>query len=106
MTQLQIPALTPNEEVTLRRVAFGESEVSVLRADDLARLYKLGLIEVGKDRPRLTAEGRQRFDALPKVAKSKSTGDPMAEMQELLDKVHRNAAAMAKPPPKARKKGK
>ena len=92
--------------MTLRRVAFGESAASVLRADDLARLYKLALIEGGKDGPRLTAEGRLRFDALPRVTRSKSTDDPMAEMVELLDKVHRNAAAMAKPPPKARKKGK
>ena len=55
--------------MTLRRVAFGESAASVLRADDLARLYELALIEGGKDGRRLTAEGRQRFDALPKVAK-------------------------------------
>jgi hypothetical protein len=33
--------LTDEEEVTLRRVAFGESEVKAMRAHDLARLPRL-----------------------------------------------------------------
>jgi hypothetical protein len=59
--------LTDEEEVTLRRVAFGESEVKVMRAHDLARLRRLQLIEDSKDGPRLTAAGRVVFDSLPKA---------------------------------------
>jgi len=59
-------SLTDEEEVTLRRVAFGESEVKVMRARDLARLRALRLIEDAKDGPQLTAAGRTVFDGLPK----------------------------------------
>ncbi|HKV14360.1 MAG TPA: hypothetical protein VJQ81_04905 [Reyranella sp.] len=59
-------SLTDEEEVTLRRVAFGESEVKVMRARDLARLRTLRLIEDAKDGPQLTAAGRTVFDSLPK----------------------------------------
>lgn len=65
MTSLSI-ALTANEEVTLRRVAFGESPARTLRAEDLARLRLLRLIADGKDGPCLTAGGRTYFSALPK----------------------------------------
>ena len=61
------PSLSDNEEVTLRRVAFGQSEVRAMRADDLAQLRRLRLIEDGKDgRPQLTADGKKCFDALPR----------------------------------------
>lgn len=59
--------LTPEEEVTLRRVAFGQSEVRAMRAQDLTRLRHLRLIQDGKDGPCLTVSGRQRFDELPKA---------------------------------------
>jgi hypothetical protein len=59
--------LTDEEEVTLRRVAFGESEVKVMRAHDLARLRRLRLIEDTKDGPQLTAAGRDVFESLPKA---------------------------------------
>ena len=59
--------LTPDEEVTLRRVAFGQSTVRAMRPEDLTRLRKLGLIQDGKDGPCLTARGRERFDELPKA---------------------------------------
>ena len=59
--------LTPEEEVTLRRVAFGQSEVRAMRAQDLTRLRNLRLIQDGKDGPCLTVTGRQRFDELPKA---------------------------------------
>ncbi len=80
--------LTADEEVTLRRVAFGESLVSAMRASDLTQLYKLKLIEDSKDGPRLTTAGRAHFDALPKaVSLGKSSGeDPLADMLKLLDK--------------------
>jgi hypothetical protein len=78
--------LTPEEEVTLRRVAFGQSEVRAMRAPDLAQLRKLRLIEDSKDGPRLTAAGRRIFDTLPKAAAqrdSRSFGDLMAQMGRL-----------------------
>jgi hypothetical protein len=59
--------LTPDEEVTLRRVAFGQSDVRAMRAQDLTRLRNLRLIQDGKDGPCLTVSGRQRFDELPKA---------------------------------------
>jgi hypothetical protein len=59
--------LTDAEEVTLRRVAFGESEVKVMRARDLEQLRRLRLIEDAKDGPRLTAAGRAVLDGLPKA---------------------------------------
>jgi hypothetical protein len=58
--------LSAEEEVTLRRVAYGQSEVRVMRAVDLERLRRLRLIEDGKDGPRLTIAGKQIFDALPR----------------------------------------
>jgi hypothetical protein len=78
--------LTPEEEITLRRVAFGQSEVRAMRAPDLAQLRKLRLIEDSKDGPRLTAAGRKIFDTLPKAAAqrdSRSFGDLMAQMGRL-----------------------
>ena len=58
--------LSADEEITLRRVAYGQSEVRVLRAADLDRLRKLFLIEDAKDGPRLTLAGRIHFASLPK----------------------------------------
>ena len=78
--------LTPEEEITLRRVAFGQSEVRAMRAPDLAQLRKLRLIEDSKDGPRLTPAGRKIFDTLPKAAAqrdSRSFGDLMAQMGRL-----------------------
>lgn len=66
--QRPLVQLSPEEEVTLRRVAFGESPVRTLRAADLARLRRLRLIDDGRDGPRLTASGREHFDSLPKAA--------------------------------------
>ena len=59
--------LTPDEEVTLRRVAFGQSDVRAMRAQDLTRLRNLRLIQDSKDGPCLTQTGRQRFEELPKA---------------------------------------
>jgi hypothetical protein len=59
--------LSPEEEVTLRRVAFGQSDVRAMRAQDLTRLRNMRLIQDGKDGPCLTLTGRQRFDELPKA---------------------------------------
>ncbi len=66
--QQPLVLLSPEEEITLRRVAFGESPVRTLRAADLARLRRLRLIDDGRDGPRLTVSGRAHFDSLPKAA--------------------------------------
>jgi hypothetical protein len=74
--------LTTDEEVTLRRVAYGQSEVRDMRRHDLARLRELLLIEDSNDGPRLTIGGKQRFDILPKAASldRSSSLDDMLEM--------------------------
>lgn len=79
--------LTADEEVTLRRVAFGESEVRAMRANDLARLRTLRLIEGSKDGPRLTRRGKEHFDSLPKAAaqgESSQTDDLLRSMERML----------------------
>jgi hypothetical protein len=60
--------LSTNEEITLRRVAHGQSDVAHLRADDLARLRSLDLVAGSPRVPTLTAEGKARFDQLAKPA--------------------------------------
>ena len=59
--------LTDEEAVTLRRVAFGQSEVRSLRAADIARLLALRLIAIGRDGPELTRTGKEYFDSLPRA---------------------------------------
>jgi len=87
------PVLSENEEVTLRRVAFGQSEVRAMRAEDLARLRRLRLIEDGKDsRPQLTADGRKCFDALPRpmtLSELKGADDFLATMGKPVDRTRR-----------------
>ena len=60
--------LSPNEEVTLRRVALGGANANDLRATELARLIRLTLVEDRDGRPVLTDTGRQRYATLPKPA--------------------------------------
>ncbi|MCC8431666.1 hypothetical protein [Reyranella aquatilis] len=79
-----IAVLTPDEEVTLRRVAFGQSTVRAMRAEDLARLRKLRLIQDDKDGPCLTVSGRQHFDELPKaMLMDRGSKDLMSAMSKL-----------------------
>jgi len=66
MTRSETAPLSPNEEITLRRVAYGQSDVACLRGADLTRLRDLRLIEGRARSPVLTAEGKRRFDALAK----------------------------------------
>ena len=68
MTTSQPAPLSSNEAITLRRVAYGQSDVDRLRAQDLARLRALKLIEGSAREPTLTADGKRLFDALPKAA--------------------------------------
>ncbi len=59
--------LSEEEAVTLRRVAFGQSDVRSLRPADLARLLALRLIVDGRDGPELTRTGRDAFESLPRA---------------------------------------
>ena len=59
--------LTDEEAVTLRRVAFGQSDVRTLRQGDLARLLALRLVVEGRDGLELTRAGRDAFDSLPRA---------------------------------------
>jgi hypothetical protein len=72
--------LSPNEEVTLRRVGLGIAARKSLRSDNLARLIRLQLVEEADDRLVLTDTGRQRYQALPKAP---DMGD-VADMREFL----------------------
>ncbi len=67
--------LTQSEEITLRRVAFGESPPHTLPAGDLARLRTLRLIMSTKDGLALTTTGRAHYDTLPKAGLRSRTGE-------------------------------
>lgn len=56
--------LSPNEELTLRRVASGTFDVEELAQRDIGRLRKLGLIEIDAESPHLTPLGQERFHTL------------------------------------------
>lgn len=60
--------LSANEEITLRRVAHGQSDATRLRAEDLARLRSLALVAGTPRAPTLTVAGKARFDQLAKPA--------------------------------------
>ncbi len=86
------PALTSEEEITLRRVAFGESPVRTLRAADLDQLRALQLIEEGKDGPVLTAEGKKRLAILPRAlgaGRNEQSGDLLSALGKALSDVKR-----------------
>jgi hypothetical protein len=76
-------ALTAEEEVTLRRIAFGESPARTLRAHDLKALRGLKLIQDHRDGPMLTAEGRKVFDELPRPSAQSGSGPYDAMLTEL-----------------------
>lgn len=81
--------LSPNEEVTLRRVAYGQSDIAHLRAQDLVRLRALNLIDGSPRVPALTPQGKQRFDTLPKSHAAMPAGasdDLMAMLGRLMTK--------------------
>lgn len=83
MPNLTVPNLTPDEAVTLRRVAFGQSEVRAMRPADLMRLRRIGLIADAKDGPQLTRAGKLVFDSLPKAAVLETPG----HMDELMKSI-------------------
>ncbi|GEP57968.1 hypothetical protein [Reyranella soli] len=68
MSRSEQTPLSTNEEITLRRVAYGQSDVAHLRAEDLERLRALALVAGSPRTPTLTAAGKARFDRLAKPA--------------------------------------
>lgn len=62
--------LTDNEAVTLRRIAFGESDVRLLRQADIGHLLELRLIVNGASGMGLTRMGKDHLDSLPRPALS------------------------------------
>lgn len=87
MSRSEATALSENEEITLRRVAHGQSDVAHLRAADLARLRALSLIAGAAQAPMLTAAGKARFDRLGKpaaVAEFNAQNELMATLGRLM----------------------
>ncbi len=84
------PALSGDEQVTLRRIAFGESPARTLRAADLDQLRTLRLIEEGKDGPMLTPKGRRLYETLPRALGAPSAPH-QAKPLESLSKALREA---------------
>jgi hypothetical protein len=68
MSRSEQAPLSANEEITLRRVAHGQSDVAHLRAEDLVRLRALALVGGSPCAPMLTAAGKACFDGLTKPA--------------------------------------
>ncbi len=64
MSRRLLAPLSPNEEITLRRVALGLSPATDLPPRDLARLAALALADTTVDGPRRTVLGRQRYHSL------------------------------------------
>ena len=80
--------LSDDQQVTLRRIAFGESPTHTLRAADLEQLRALRLIEDGKDGLVLTAKGRRHYAALPRAL---GAGDvPQDNLLDALDRALRD----------------
>ena len=86
MTRGQAAPLSTNEEITLRRVAYGQSDIANLRAQDLARLRALDLIKGSAHVPTLTSEGQRRFDGLPKAAMANALA-PQNELMAVLGRL-------------------
>jgi len=56
--------LTTGERITLRRLAYGQSDPASLSAQDLRRFRELGLIDGPARAPTMTASGQRCFKAL------------------------------------------
>ena len=76
-------ALSPNEEITLRRVALAVAGGYDLRQSDVARLVRLHLVEERGGELILTDTGRQRYKALPGAADTSGNAD-LREVAALL----------------------
>lgn len=59
--------LSPNEEITLRRVAHGVSPLRDMSRRDLQHLRELSLIVDVRGQPELTDIGQKRYRLLPRT---------------------------------------
>jgi hypothetical protein len=87
-----LTALSPHEEVTLRRVAIGIAKLADLPARDIERLKVLLLVEENGGGLRLTPAGRERYLALPNSAgifKPGTANENWFQMAELVSKGRR-----------------
>ncbi len=75
--------LSPNEEITLRRVALGFGALANLPEQHVRRLQALELIEENKGLLRLTELGLQRYAALERPVKWHGT-DGAEDVSRLL----------------------
>ena len=81
--------LSPNEQVSLRRVALGISQPADLPARDITRLKALSLIEEHGAGLRLTPLGRERYLALPNSGAIYESDTPdvfISKMAEFMSK--------------------
>jgi hypothetical protein len=80
--------LSPNEEVTLRRVALGIAQPADLPAKDIERLKALALVEEHRAGLRLTPVGKKRYLALPHSTAfdSSAPDERLAKVAELIGK--------------------
>lgn len=77
--------LSPNEEVTLRRVALGSLVPHKLPADHLKRLSQLNLIAPKKGDYQLTPLGFQRYRGLSRAARA--TAESTRSIEQILSSV-------------------
>ena len=80
-----IAPLSPNEEVTLRRVAYGGVVAKTLQPSHLTRLKRLALIEHRDGTLRITAMGQRRL-----------AGSPVARLDTAPVELDGSVAALAK----------
>jgi hypothetical protein len=87
-----VAPLSPNEEVTLRRVAIGIAKSAEFPLRDVRRLKALLLVEETDGGLRLTPAGRERYLALPNsvgIFKPGTADDLVSKMTEFITKGRR-----------------
>jgi hypothetical protein len=67
--------ISPNEELTLRRIAGGQSTQALMAERDVVHLTSLGLAEKIDGKLSLTALGRERYARLPNAPALPLTAD-------------------------------
>jgi hypothetical protein len=79
-------ALTTGEQITLRRLAYGQSDPALLSAGNLRRLRELGLIDGPARRPTMTPSGQRCFEALarPVLLPQPGVEQALADMVRVL----------------------
>jgi hypothetical protein len=86
----QAASLTTGEQVTLRRLAYGQSNPASLSVQDLRRLRELGLIDGPVQAPTMTTSGQRCFDALarPLTQPQPTLEQTLADMLRALRRGH------------------